>query len=86
MEIDFKNFTILDIEGNPVTVDISAPLGNAIYFGARDIAQADLGRAIYKDGTVTLTGRQARDIEPFVSTLSWPVRAAYAEILKNEEQ
>lgn len=84
MHIDFSKFKIKDIEGNDVEVDISKPLGNAIYFGAADISQADLGREIYKRGAVALTREQAEFIRGFIKTMSWPVRTAYDEFLKNK--
>jgi hypothetical protein len=82
MEIDFSKFIIKDIEGNDTAVDISRPLGNAVYFGATDISQADLGREIYKRGAVDLTREQAEFVRGFIKTMSWPVRVAYDELIK----
>lgn len=82
MEIDFSKFIIKDIEGNDTAVDISRPLGNAIYFGASDISQAELGKDIYKRGNVDLTREQAEYVRGFIKTMSWPVRAAYDELIK----
>lgn len=65
-QIDFSNIIIKDIEGNDVAVDISKDLGNAIYYGTRDIAAADLGRSIYHKKKVELNDEDVKVVRQYV--------------------
>lgn len=66
MEIDFRNVEVKDIEGNPVTVDLSKELGNMMYLNAQDIADADLGHDIYHKGKVELNKEQASIVKGYI--------------------
>lgn len=65
-QIDFSNIIIKDIEGNDVAVDISKDLGNAIYYGARDIAVADLGRNIYHQKKVEMNDEDVKVVRQYI--------------------
>ena len=66
MKIDFRRITVEDIEGNPITIDVSKELGNDMYLNAQDIAEADLGHDIYHNGEMELTDEQAAMVAKYV--------------------
>lgn len=66
MKIDFSKVQVTDIEGQPMTVDVSKELGNMMYLNAQDIAVADLGHEIYHKKEVDLSKEQAATVKAFV--------------------
>lgn len=66
MEIDFRNITFKDLEGNEKPLDMSKQLANYIYSETKDVEYAILAQDIYKDGKVTLTNEQVEGIKDFL--------------------
>ncbi len=46
-KVDFWKIMIKDINGNDMTVDVHETMGNALYMNGKDIAECELGQAIY---------------------------------------
>ena len=46
-KVNFAMIPIKDINGNDATIDTTQELGNLMYFQGEDLAECELGQAIY---------------------------------------
>jgi len=64
--INFKEITVMDIEGNKCQVDISKELGNMIYQKTVDLGELELAQKIYREGIVEINQDVAEMINKYV--------------------
>ena len=74
--VDFSTIQVEGIEGNFMKFDLSKELGNAIYFGSKDIDEAELGRKMYKEKRIEVNCKNAEIIKKFIEGFNYPARNA----------
>jgi hypothetical protein len=76
VKCDFRRIAVENIEGTTEFIDLSKPLGNALYMQGKDIVECELGRDIWHKGEVELTDEQAAAVKRFAAGYSYVVRTA----------
>lgn len=82
MKVDFTKIPVENIEGNVEKIDLSKSVGNRIYNECNDIAEADLARSIYREGTVDITREQVDIVRKYIAGWPFVLRSSIEAALK----
>ena len=86
-KVNFAMIPIKDINGNDVTIDTTKELGNLMYMQGEDLAECELGQAIYHSGgegpeELELSDKQCDTIRAFAERLPYVMRTGLIEAVK----
>lgn len=87
MKANFAKVQLKDINGNDVTGDFRADLGQQMYMQGQTIGEVELGSAIYHqkaDEPMTLTVEQAAIVSRWVERWPYVSRTAIRGMLNKE--
>jgi len=86
-KVNFKELTVqMELEGEPVKLDVRKDIGNFIYQNSRDLGALELARRIYfSEGDMEMSQAETETLASLVqeSKITLPLRIALLNITSN---
>ena len=81
-KVNWKELMLTDIEGNEFAFDARKTVGNVLFNMADDVAEHDLGVAIYhSDGEMDMSDEQVRIVRKYLGAWKYVLRQGIERIL-----
>jgi len=82
VKYDFRCIAVENIEGTTEFIDLSKPLGNALYMQGQNIVECELGRDIWHKGEVELNDEQVAAVKRFAAGYPYVLRSAVEKAIE----
>ena len=81
-KVNWKELMLTDIEGNEFAFDARKTVGNVLFNMADDVAEHDLGVAIYhSDGEMEMSDEQVKIVRKYLGAWKYVLRQGIERIL-----